>query len=430
MENVCGDSMKTTRQLSRISEALVLRSSKLLFKRYFYPLLRTERVVIILKGARGIGKTTSMLQYLFEKKEKGHRVFYLSTDTTLLQSGELFSFVEEHVDRGVTVFALDEIHKIADWDLQLKTLYDSFPDITFLASGSSSLQLSRADLSRRALEIPCVGLSFREWLFLSQRIRLTDNDLQVLTLTDIVTNHERLSDNYVKQFSAQGVSVVDLFHEYLTQGYYPTFLEIKAQWALFETIRQSVNKTIEQDILTCYPDLTGKSIQRLLRLLKFLAVHCPFTPDLKKLKESLEISDEKTLKQYLYFLHEAQIIREMAQTGNRISALTKPEKIFLHNPTLLAALSEGTPDPGTIRETFVALALEMAIVMEGYQLEKEQVTIPRQGDFQIGEKVFEVGGRNKSFSQIKATAEGWILADDIMHGDRRKIPLWLLGFLW
>lgn len=272
-------------------------------------------------------------------------------------------------------------------------------------------------------------MSFREWLILTG-ILPHEVVPPPLSLKDLLAESFEVAEAYLEPFKTTGVSVIELFHRYLHGGYYPTFLEVKENWLLFETIRQSVARSIEHDIFSCHPDLTGKSLKKMRRLLRFLAEHCPFTPNLKTVKDALEISDETTLKRYLFYLHEAEIIREVAKSGETLSALVKPEKILLNNPTLLSALSDLPPNTGTLRETFVALALDIEWRKKSPEVCRSPATIPARGDFLFDGAIFEVGGKRKGRAQIRNTGDAWIIADDILRPEERKIPIWLFGFLW
>jgi hypothetical protein len=209
-------------------------------------------------------------------------------------------------------------------------------------------------------------------------------------------------------------------------GYFPTSVELEP-WVYQETLSESVRKTIEQDILACYPELSGKSIQRLKKALAILSAKCPYVPDINDLTSALDISDQKTTKQYLYYLHEAHLIREVAKVGKTISALSKPEKIYLDNTNYLYALSRQEPDMGTVRETFMANML--SVYCQIHKL--GEIQVPRKGDFVTPDgDIFEVGGKRKGFGQVAQEKCAWVVADDMEFGDGQKIPLWLFGFLW
>ncbi len=362
-----------------------------------------------------------MLQFLSEETKNGTKCLFISADSVLLNDTSLFDVTENFVAEGGQILAIDEIHKKEDWQQHLKTIFDSFPTLKVIASGSSSLQLGKADLSRRAVKIKCFGLSFREWLNMKFHLQLTP-----YTPLKIRDDFDDIARAVLNQLKDKRVSVIEEFKAYLKIGYFPTSITLEP-WIYFETLRESIQKTIEQDILACYPDLSGKSIQRLKKALSILSVKCPFVPDINDLTSALDLSDQKTTKQYLYALHEAHLIREVAKVGKTISALSKPEKIYLDNTNFLYALSRDEPELGTVRETFMANMLSVY-----YQLHKlGEIQVPKKGDFITPDgDVFEVGGRRKGFSQIVGETRAWVVADDMDFSDGHKIPLWLFGLLW
>ena len=176
--------------------------------------------------------------------------------------------------------------------------------------------------------------------------------------------------------------------------------------------------TIESDLLAIYPSLTGLSIKKLKSLLKVISTSVPFTPDMKKLKGIIGVGDERTLKNYLKYLEDAGLIKMLMKSSKGLGSIEKPEKIYLDNSNLLFTSSR---DTGTVRETFF-----MNQVSKDHEL-----IAPKSGDFLVDEKyLFEVGGKNKSFKQIKDMNSSYVASDEIERGFGNKIPLWLFGFLY
>jgi hypothetical protein len=188
------------------------------------------------------------------------------------------------------------------------------------------------------------------------------------------------------------------------------------------TLEQSIRTTIESDLLSIYPTLNGSSIKKIKRLLAVIAESAPFTPDLKRLKRIVEIGDERTLKNYLKYLEDGGVIISLTKKGGGLGALEKPEKIYLNNPNQIYAISsKGKENTGTIRETFFINMLSIL----------HKVSMPQKGDFYIDNKyTFEIGGKNKSFKQIKDINNSFLAIDDVETGIGNKIPLWLFGFLY
>lgn len=368
-----------------------------------------------------MGKTTALLQFLRQKSDEGMKCLHISADSVLLSDMRLVDIVESFVAEGGDVLSIDEIHRKESWGQELKTIHDSFPGLKLIASGSSSMQLGKADLSRRAIKVNCYGLSFREWLNISYNLSLGS-----YSIAEILKSHPDIAQSIIASLSERKISINESFSEYLRTGYFPTSFDLD-DWVYFETVNESIRKTIEDDILSCYPQLTGKSLQRIKKTLAIIAEKCPYVPDINDLTKALDIADQKTTKQYLYYLHESLVIREIAKQGKTISALSKPEKIYLDNTSYLYALSKQEPNIGTVRETFLANMLSVY-----YEMHKQgEVQIPKKGDFlSPDEQVFEVGGKSKGLAQIAGQANSWVAADLIEFGEGRKIPLWIFGFCW
>jgi len=286
-----------------------------------------------------------------------------------------------------------------------------------IVSGSSALNINNVDLSRRAVKVICPILSFREYLAFKHSMQLPSFELN-----KVIDNFTEIALELITNFSDKKISVLEEFHSYLKNGMFPTSFSIENTSNYYQSLNGILNKMIGSDIQSCYPDLSGRSIRKLKKLLAIISTKCPYIPNISDLTSALEMKDRQAIKKYLFYLNEIGAIRAMPKLGNTVSALNKPEKIYLHNPNFIYALSsELEVKIGTVRETFVALALAESV----------NVSIPKKGDFIIdGRKTFEVGGSSKSFSQLKGVENSYIIADGMEFGKRNKIPMWLLGFLW
>lgn len=375
----------------------------------------------ILKGQRGTGKTTLIVQHLLNsvnQNKLSSEILYIPTDHFLLSGRALFEIAEEFSLSGGKWIAFDEIHKYPNWSMELKSIYDTFPDLMILASGSSALRIHQAsyDLSRRAINYSIRGFSFREYLEIK-----TNQVFSPVTLTEILNNHEYITDSIVKQSAAVQHKILAEFKQYLKTGYYPYFLEINDTGLYFITIEQNIHTILESDLSVLYPELTGNSIKKIRQLLTFIASHVPFTPNMQKLKNILEIGDERTLKTYLKYLEEAELIKQIPSSSRKLHKLEIPEKIYLDNTNQLYAISANMENVGTIREIFFANMLSY----------KHKLTVPKMGDFLIDDQILlEIGGKNKDFHQIKDSSNAYLICDDIEFGFKNKIPLWLFGFLY
>ena len=390
------------------------------YQRRFLSELEKNRFSIVV-GQRGVGKTTVLIQRLrhaFDGDSATPSVLYIQADHFLVGRSSLYEIAEEFHHFGGRLICFDEIHKYQNWSGELKSIYDTFPKLNILASGSSALEIHKGshDLSRRAIVRHLPGLSFREFIEL-----FLDIELPSFSLTEVVKNHERIAPDIIHDIEKQGAKILALFRDYLAFGYYPYFLEFKDKELFYITLEQNIRTSIENDLLAVHPNLSGTSIKKIKKLLAVISSSVPFTPDLKKMKTILEIGDERTLKTYFTFLEDAGLILTLPKSASRLRQLEKPEKIYLNNPNqILAICGRGQENKGNIRKSFF-----MNLVSVHHNL-----TAPKKGDFLVdNELTVEVGGKGKDFTQIQDVPRSYLASDDIETGFNNRIPLWLFGFL-
>lgn len=375
----------------------------------------------ILLGERGIGKSTSIAQYLDSLLTQGFspkNILYLPADHFLLGKRALYEIAETFSLLDGKIICFDEIHKYLNWSQELKSIYDSFPQLKVIASGSSALIVQKGshDLSRRAIVKKMYGFSFREFLELQ-----TGASFPSFTLDEIINNHQELAHNCIKKlYQANQSKILAAFHQYLKTGYYPYFSTCASQEEFFSKLEQSAHATIESDIQSVYPTINGTSIKKIVSLLAILAQQVPFQPKMNQLTQLLELKDERTLKLYLKHLEDAGLITTVSKNGKGLSVLEKPEKIFFNNTNQIHAFGAQKTDIGAIRETYFVNAFSGI----------HNVYYSIQGDFIVKDYTFEVGGKNKKFTQIKDLPNAYLVVDDIEVGINNKIPLWLFGFLY
>lgn len=376
----------------------------------------------LIVGQRGVGKTTLLVQLLLDEANLDffdEKILYVQADHFKLASMSLYEIAETFSMLGGKTIAFDEIHKYPEWSKELKSIYDTFPTLHILASGSSALEIHKGshDLSRRAIQYQLPGMSFREYLELTLQIKLSP-----LSLEEICNQHERKTQKIIEELDEKEQKIIPLFQQYLKIGTYPFFQETKNEALYKITLEQNMHTTIESDIAAIYPELSGVSIQKIKKLLVFIAESVPFTPHWKKILSLLDIGDERTLKTYFQHLENAGLIRSIAKGSKKFSSLESPEKVYLDNANQMCAISpSNAANKGTLRETFF---LSMAAV-------KHQVTLPKNGDFLLNNQyIFEIGGNNKTFEQIKNFNHSYLALDDLEIGIGQKIPLWLFGFLY
>jgi len=366
--------------------------------------------LIGIKGARGVGKTTLILQYIklnFDKKPE--KALYASLDNIWFSKNSLSELADKFVKKGGTHLFLDEVHKYPDWSVELKNIYDDYPELSIVFTGSSLLEIlnARADLSRRAVVYTLQGLSFREYLNLTNQ-----TNFEAYTLNDILENHSDISNHIVKQ-----IKPLQFFAQYLKAGYYPFFLEQAELY--FQRLEEVVNLILEIE-LPQLKQLNLAYLPKIKQLLYIIAVSAPFTPNISKLSERIGINRE-TLLSYLWYLNQAQLIANIYRDSKGITRLQKPDKLFLENSNLMFALSPDAINTGNMRETFFVNQLK-------YQ---HRVEIAEQADFFIDNQyIIEIGGMTKGRRQIKNLENAFIAADNLEFGFENKIPLWLFGFLY
>ncbi|WP_088163163.1 ATP-binding protein [Sphingobacterium sp. G1-14] len=366
--------------------------------------------LIGIKGARGIGKTTLLLQYiklnLFDRLDE---VLYVSLDAVWFNNKSLLDLVYEFDQKGGKYLFLDEVHKYEGWAQILKNIYDDYPEMKIIFTGSSLLEIlnARADLSRRAVVYKMQGFSFREFLSLE-----TKTTFPIFSLDQILEEHSKVDykiNAIVKPFQH--------FEKYLKYGYYPYYRE---QLDLYEMrVMEVINMILEIE-LPLLRNVDIAYVTKIKQLLVIIAESVPFVPNISKLSEKIGIS-RTTLLSYLYYLDEISLTHNLYKVGEGISQLQKPSKIFLDNTNLSFLFAHENVNPGNLRETFFVNQLAF----------QHQVNYAEQGDFIVDEKyTFEVGGRDKSNKQIKRINNAYIAADDIEFGHQNKVPLWLFGFLY
>lgn len=390
------------------------------YVRYFLKNNELKHRFSIISGQRGIGKSTVMVQHLLSRvsgDSYSDKILYVAADHFVVRKYTLYDIATWFTKRGGQCIAFDEIHRYRDWSMELKSIYDTFPKLMMLASGSSALEIHKGshDLSRRAIVYRMHGLSFREFVELR-----TGLSFEAVPLAAVLSDHRRQAGAIIKRLDGAGHKVLKLFADYLVRGFYPYFLEM-ADLPLFQTtLEQQVHTTIESDLLAIYPSLGGESIRKIKQLLAFIAAAVPFTPDLNAIKQAVEVTDTRTLKTYLKYLEDAGIIAQYHKAGRPFDALRKPEKIYLNNTNQLYALAPTRAGSvGTVRETFFAQAVSAL----------HTLATAKEGDFTVDEKwVVEVGGKSKKRAQIRGVADAYIAADDIEVGVDRTIPLWLFGW--
>ena len=386
----------------------ILRNVKNEFRRYLHEQINWNQRMIAIKGPRGAGKTTLMLQYLKYDLGLPETALYITADHTWFYNHTLLGTASDWYKQGGKILIIDEVHKYKNWSVELKNIYDGFPDMQIIFSASSALDIYRgeADLSRRVVSYLLAGLSFREYLLFS-----TNVNFDTITIDDIYTNHRSLS-----RAINEKLRPLPAFRKYTEVGYLPIFIEGEDTYLL--KLNQVINTIVDTDLayIAAYNSGTANKVKKLLAV---IAESVPFKPNIAALARKLDISRD-SIYQYIYQLKDARLLNTLSSAGKGVSTLQKPDKIYLENTNLTFAL-RNKPDIGNIRETFVFNQLYNA----GFE-----VSSPEAGDFAFKDYTLEIGGKNKTTSQVKHLENYLIVSDDIETGIGNKVPIWLFGFLY
>lgn len=366
--------------------------------------------LIGIKGARGIGKTTLLLQYIkLNLSNNLDETLYVSLDNFWFASNTLHDLVQSFVQKGGKYLFLDEVHKYPNWSQALKNFYDDYPQLQIVFTGSSLLEIlnSKADLSRRAVVYYMQGLSFREYISLETQIEFSQYSLE-----EILKNHTTIA----LEISSK-IKPLKYFSNYLKYGYYPFYKENPELY--FYKLEEVVNLMLEIEL----PQLRQMEvayIPKIKQLLAIIAASVPFTPNTSKISEKIQIN-RNTLVTYFHYLSEIGLTINLSKDTFGTSLLQKPTKIYLENSNLSYLLAKENTNIGNLRETFFANQLSYV----------NKINYTTIGDFLVNEKyVFEIGGKNKSNKQIETIPNSFVVSDELEIGSFNKIPLWLFGFLY
>jgi len=390
---------------TRKQELLLAKLDIKYIRSKYFAILKSDERLIGLIGSRGVGKTTVLLQYLKELEQKS---LYITGDDIEFTSTKIYNLVDEFYALGGRVVAIDEVHQYKNWAREIKNIYDSFPDLIIRISGSSMLNIlyEKYDLSRRIILYKMETLSFKEYFELENNIKIPN-----YTLDDILTNASKISKDLVFKYP----NLYSSFKSYLQYGAYPFYLESKDGFS--QKLFNAQDKIIHEDIPSLNKiDYTHISVfQKLIYLV--VSAKKPFLVNIASLSREFGIT-EPTLYTYLEILDKTGIFKSMRKYSKKISK--KPQKLLFSNTNILYSYSKKFDlevEIGTLRETFFVNCFENIFYSD-------------IGDFKVGEYIFEVGGKSKSFSQIKDVSNSYLAVDIDFTTNDKKIPLWMFGCLY
>lgn len=379
----------------------VLKTTSTGFKRYLYDKISWESRMIGIIGARGVGKTTMILQYIKENLSSKDAL-YVSADDIYFGENNLIDLADYFYKNAGKYLFIDEIHKYKNWSQELKNIYDSYPDLKIVFTGSSVLDILKgsSDLSRRAIIYKLQGLSFREYLKLFHNY-----ETEVFSLEQIINNEVHPGEIQ---------HPLPLFKDYLRHGYFPFGMERDLDIRLGQIIVQTLESDIPQ-----YANLNVGTSRKLKRLLSIIAESVPFKPNFSKIAEMINVS-RNSLDDYFLYMEKAGLISQLRNETKGIRGLGKVDKVYLDNTNILYNLVGNKSETGNIRETFFLNQMRV----------NEDVISSKNADFIIKDYTFELGGRNKQQKQIKKEKHAFIVKDNIEYGYKNVIPLWAFGLTY
>lgn len=363
--------------------------------------------LIGIKGTRGVGKTTFLLQYAKEHfGSNDHRCLYVNMNNFYFQGRGIADFAGEFVDQGGQVLLIDQVFKQPNWSRELRECYDKYPQLKIVFTGSSVMRLKEEnpELNGLVKSYNLRGFSFREYLNLKAHTHFVP-----LTLDEIVSNHEAIAKDIVMK-----VDPTDYFKDYLHHGFYPFFLENRN---FMENLLKTMNMMTEVDILLI-KQIELKYLTKIKKLFYLLALNGPQAPNISKLADEIDTS-RATVMNYIKYLADARLINLVYNPGQQFPK--KPSKVMMHNPNLMYAIYPITSSTQEVMETFFVNTLwKDHLVNQG---DKDHCyLIDNHLRFRICDALVADKSRN---------AGGTIYAryhQKIGHGD--QIPLWLLGMLY
>lgn len=392
----------------------LLQATQTKHHRYIFDDFNLDNRLTGLIGGRGTGKTTLLLQFIKEKIENKSEALYVSLDNLHFSNNRLLDFVNEMIEtQGIRTFFLDEVHKYQGWNQELKNIHDSYPEITLVFSGSSSIDLigGTYDLSRRAVLFRLKGMSFREYLSF-----MNVSELPPIGLLELIENKDDIEGKLASLPKLRGY-----FKDYLSHGYYPFFLESKDTYQ--QKLMRVIEKTVYEDISNYYKLKTEK-LPYFKKILSYMATIPPSELNRNNIAKHTGL-DHKTVQHYLQILQETGLVELVSSKQSGSQILKTTEKIYLDNPNIYQSISAEIGfdyQIGTVRELFFIKMLKNA----GYK-----VHYSKTGDFTVDDMIFEIGGKGKTRKQLKQISkDAYLVKDDILYGGKNEIPLHLFGLLY
>lgn len=363
--------------------------------------------LIGIKGTRGVGKTTFLLQYAKERFGKDNRkCLYVNMNNFYFQERSIVDFAGDFVNQGGEVLLIDQVFKQPYWSHELRMCYELYPQLKIVFTGSSVMRLKEEnpELNNIAKNYNLRGFSFREYLNL-----LSGINLQPYSLDDIISNHEQISKEILLQ-----VSPGKYFKDYLHHGFYPCFLENRN---FLENLQKTMNMIMEVDILLI-KQIKLKYLTQIKKLFYLLTVDGPQAPNISQLAHQIGTS-RATVMNYIKYLADARLINMIYMPGQMFPK--KPSKIMMHNTNLMYAIYPIKVDEQDIMETFFVNSMwKDHAVHQGSK--PHFYKVDGHLDFCISNA--------QSNMKLTNNYQTLYVRYNTEIGSEKQIPLWLLGFLY
>ncbi len=373
-------------------------------ERYLMNEIDWSNRLIGIKGSRGVGKTTFLLQYAKNNFDANDRsCLYINLNNFYFTSRSIVDFADEFRHKGGKVLLIDQIFKYPEWSSELRYCYDNFHDLQIIFSGSSVMRLKEEnpELSGRVESYNLRGFSFREYLNL-----MAKKKFRAYSLEDILQHHATITEEILSE-----VKPLAYFQDYLHHGYYPFFLE-KRNFS--ENLLKTMNMMLEVDILLIQ-QMDLKCLNKIKKLLYLLLVNTPCAPNISQLSNDIATS-RATVMNYIKYLKDARLLNTLYFDGEEFPK--KPELVYMHNTNLMYTVSTEAIHRQTLMQTFF-----YNILHKDYILNKGV----KSSDFLVDKKYnfsIETDFPKKNNKDI------YYVVDKVTGDDDNVIPLWLFGFLY
>ena len=360
--------------------------------------------LIGIKGTRGVGKTTFLLQYAKEKFGTDHSCLFINMNNFYFSKYTLVEFAAEFVKRGGKVLLIDQVFKYPEWSHDLRACYEMFPTLKIIFTGSSVMRLKEEnpELSGIVKVYYLRGFSFREYLNLQ-----SGNCFRAYTLQEILENHEQIAKTILRN-----VKPLDYYQDYLHHGFYPYFLE-KRNFS--ENLLKTMNMMIEVDILLI-KQIELKYLSKIKKLLYLLAVDGPVAPNVSQLATEIQTS-RATVMNYIKYLADARLINMVYPKGEEFPK--KPSKLMMHNTNLMYSIYPVKVEEQDVLDTFF-----MNTLYKDHKLYKGDKGTSFMVDNGLHFRICAEGCKFKNNPNV------YYALHKLELGHGNMIPLWLFGFLY